>query len=182
MSFEAQLGMSECLHSISKHLNGKNVTKKKWEEKCQEADCLSLRIAHILEFSCFSHECDSKEGKDLSYRLLMHVNQYLINDAMGRGLHYGRFKWRGDNMEAMGNFRGITNSGTHWSEPNKCEECDIKGHIEGQLAGIIYYKNNQRLDCHLFCSYALYFEPSQEFMMSGVEGTIEGVIACECKK
>lgn len=180
MSSETQPGSSECLHSISKLLNGKNVVKKKWEEKCEETDCLSLRITHTLEFSSFSHQCDSKEGKDLSHNLLMHVNQRLINDAMGRGLHYGRFTWGGENIEAMGNFMGITNSGTHWNEPNKCEECDMKGHMEGQLSGIIYYKDNRRLDCHLFSSYALYFVPSKEFNMNALQGTVEGVLSCEC--
>ena len=110
----------------------------------------------------------------------MHVNQRLINDAMGRGLHYGRFTWGGENIEVMGNFMGITNSGSHWIEPDKCEECNMTGHMEGQLSGIIRYKDNKRLDCHLFCSYALYFVPSKEFGMDGLKGTVEGVIACEC--
>jgi hypothetical protein len=75
---------------------------------------------------------------------------------------------------------GITNSGSHWIEPEKCEECNITGHMEGQLSGTIYYKNNQRLDCHLCCSYTLYFEPSKEFSMNGLRGTVEGMMACEC--
>jgi hypothetical protein len=41
----------------------------------------------------------------------MDVNQHLTNDATGRGLHCGRFRWGGGNVEAMGNFVGITNSG-----------------------------------------------------------------------
>ena len=40
----------------------------------------------------------------------MDVNQHLTNDATGRGLHYGRFRWGGENVEAMGSFMGITNS------------------------------------------------------------------------
>lgn len=131
MNLETKPGLSECLHSISKHLSGKNVIKKKWEEKCEESDCLSLRIAHILEFSPFSSECDSEEGKELSYNLLMHVNQHLIDNAMGRGLHYGRFTWGGENIQVMGNFLGITNSGSHWIEPATCEKCNITGHMEG---------------------------------------------------
>jgi hypothetical protein len=113
MNFEERLGIGECLYSVSKLLNGKSVIKKKWEEKCREPDCHSLKIMHRLEFSCFSHKCDSREGKDLSHILLMDVNQHLTNDATGRGLHYGRFRWGGENVEAMGNFMGITNSGTH---------------------------------------------------------------------
>jgi hypothetical protein len=117
MSSETQPQLSECLHSISKQLSGKNVITKKWEEKCKESDCLSLRIAHKLEFSPFSSECGSKEGKDLSHNLLMHVNQHLMNNAMGRGLHYGRFTWGGENIQVTGNLMGITNSGSNWIEP-----------------------------------------------------------------
>jgi hypothetical protein len=77
-------------------------------------------------------------------------------------------------------FLGITNSGSHWIEPATCEKCNITGHMEGQLSGSIYYKNNQRLDCHLVCSYALYFKPSKEFEMDGLKGTVEGVLGSEC--
>ncbi|HEY7080759.1 MAG TPA: hypothetical protein VH500_13730 [Nitrososphaeraceae archaeon] len=180
MSSEIQPGLSECLHSISKQLSGKNVVHRKWEEKCEESECLSLRIAHTLEFSPFSSECDSKEGKELSHSLLMHVNQRLIDNGMGRGLHSGRFTWGGENIQIMGTFMGITNSGSHWIEPAECENCNVSGHMEGQLSGTIQYKNNERLNCYLTCSYALYFKPSKEFDMDGLKGTVEGVLGCEC--
>ena len=136
-----------------------------------------------LQFNVTSHsECDSEKAKKLDGDLKIRLIQGLINNGEGRGVHHGLFKLSGSSdTYVLGQLRGITNAGTHHSPLHDCERCDIKGHMEGQLNGIIYNKEDVRTMDRLFAAYALEFDTGVEFNMGGLKGIIEGVIISDCK-
>lgn len=184
MSFEGpQFGISECIYPFSKTTSGKHRILKKAEDKCEELKCISLKIMQTLEFTVRSHsQCDSEKAKNLDGNLKMRLIQGLINNGEGRGAHQGLFKLGGNSdTYVLGQLRGITNAGTHHRPLQECESCDIKGHMEGQLNGIIYNKKDVRTMDRLLATYALEFKTGVEFHMDGLKGTIEGVIISECK-
>jgi hypothetical protein len=177
-----QFGVSECIYPFSKTMSGKYRILKKEEDKCEEFRCISLKIMQTLEFSVWSHsECDSEKAKDFDGNLKMRLIQGLISNGEGRGAHHGLFRLDGNSDRYVsGCLQGITNAGTHHRPLHECESCDIKGHMEGQLNGIIYNKKDVRTMDRLLATYALEFKTGLEFQMDGLRGTIEGVIISDC--
>ena len=183
MSFEGpQFGISECIYPFSKTMSGKYKILKKEEDKCEEFKCLTLKIMQTLQFTVWSAECDSEKAKNLDGNLIMRLIQGLINNGEGRGAHHGQFRMDGNSdTYVLGYLRGTTNAGTHHRPLHQCESCDIKGHMEGQLNGIVYNKKDVRtMDC-LLATYALEFTTGVEFQMDRLQGVIEGVIISDCR-
>jgi hypothetical protein len=166
MSFEGpQFGISECIYPFSKTMSGKYRILKKEEDKCEELKCSSLKIMQTLEFTVLSNpECDSEKAKTFDGTLRMRLLQGLINNGEGRGAHQGLFRLDGNSDSyIIGQLRGVTNAGTHHSPLQECESCDIKGHMEGELNGTVYNKEDIRTMDRLMATYALEFRTGVEF-------------------
>lgn len=179
-----QVGINECLYELSKDLKGELTLGQANDEKCERLNCTSFKTTHKLEAELSSHpQCDSKEGKVLDGRLIVKIVHGLINNGQGRGAHYGRFQLSSVSGTTVGGqLWGITNACTHREPIIDCEPCDLKGHMEGRLAGVIQQSDESLIDCRVFGSYVIKFDQSTGFISTAVTGTLEGVIVCECEK
>lgn len=179
-----QYGINECLYELSKDLKGRIILGRTNEEKCEKLDCVSFKTCHKLEVELSSHPpCDSKKGKVLDGSLIATIVHGLINNGEGRGAHHGKFQLSSiSGTIVRGQLWGTTNAGTHRKPISDCEPCDLKGHMEGRLAGEIQEGENLLIDCRVFGSYMIKFDHSTGFINTSVTGTLEGVIICECEK
>jgi hypothetical protein len=165
-------------------MKGRIILARANEEKCEKLDCISFKTYHQLEVELSSHApCDSKKGEVLNGSLIARIIHGFINNGEGRGAHHGKFQLSSiSGTIVRGQLWGITNAGTHRKPISDCESCDLKGHMEGRLAGEIQEGDKSLTDCRVFGSYMIKFDPSAGFINTPMTGTLEGVIVCECEK
>jgi hypothetical protein len=141
----------------------------------------TLKVRH--HFSCrlrTNNECDSEIAKVLNGRLISSKLIHGLNlDGKGRGAYHGNLLIVGaKGTEVKGIISGITNAGTHHTPLKACEQCSVKGHMEGRLVGRI--TKGPLIDSRIFASYAMKFDPSDEFTDTTVKGELEGIIVSDC--
>lgn len=173
-----------CLSELSKDVKGELRPVEVEVEKCQQRDCVTLETIHHLDLEISTHDCDSRAGRLLDGRLgAQLVHKYLDGDGNRRGVHEGRFRWRGVDLLATGTMTGVTNVGTHRQPAfDGSQRCKDTGVMEGMLLGTITRARNKRLlGCELRAAYRLRFDPSKEGGSGGVVGVLEGAIVCDCR-
>jgi hypothetical protein len=174
-----------CLEAVSKDVRGELHLLDRERQECEEPRCATLKTDHLLKVEVRSHEpCDSDLGRRLDGVLYVRRLTSALSDGTGegRGLHTGAFGWVGDGVRIDGRLAGMTNAGTH-RQPmfDPCQECRAPGYLEGRLCGrIVEAKDGRLVGCQVVAAYRLRFDPSAGFGDTGIEGTIEGLVACSC--
>jgi hypothetical protein len=175
-----------CLSSLSKNLEGELRLLEAEHQECPKLQCRTLETVHQLELNVSRHDCDSTVGAQFDGLLRVCELVHKFQDGNGdlRGVHEGCFTWKGGGLRATGILRGVTNVGTHRSPAfDDCQRCDQRGVMEGLLVGTIDRARDPRLvGCELRAAYRLRFESSPEGGSSGVAGTLEGSVICDCPK
>jgi hypothetical protein len=176
-----------CLSALSKNLEGELRLLHHERETCDKLDCVTLKTESYLVLEVKGNEpCDSRPGALLDgvIRVKDLAQAHEDGDVNRRGFHGGEFRWQGQGgLLAVGTLSGMTNAGILRDpvfEP-ACERCDEHGVMTGRLCGVIRRsRENPRLvGCQVFGVYRLRFDPTEEGG-SGVRGTFEGVVVCEC--
>ena len=174
-----------CLSALSKDLKGELRVMEAERQRCRRLDCVTLETVHQLDLEVVAHDCDSEAGNLLDGRLGSGqlVHKFQDGDGNRRGVHEGPFRWRGADVLATGTMKGVTNVGTHRRPAfDDCQRCDDRGVMEGMLLGrIVRARESRLLGCELRAAYRLRFDPSESGGSSGVQGTLEGAIVCDCR-
>lgn len=166
----------QCLLPVSKNFKGELYVKEQLRQECEKPKCNTLKVQYELNLEFRSHKkCD--EIPDLEGKLEARLNMATQGDGNGRGLHRGRFRWISSVGEIRGRMRGITNAGTH--RLDNCENCDRRGHLEGQLFG--KFVDGPYKGCRIRSAYVMEYDSGQSGQDTGVHGALEGVVVCPCK-
>jgi hypothetical protein len=173
-----------CLDELSKDVRGDLRLVGARRHECQEEDCLTLTVEHLLMLELASHACDSALGALLDGRLQSKdlVSVFSAGSGTRRGMHTGTFVWQSAAASIHGRLSGMTNEGTH-REPafSTCQRCDERGVMEGRLCGRIVRTTDQHLSgAQVFAAYRLRFDPGEDGGQSPVAGTIEGLVVRTC--
>jgi hypothetical protein len=173
-----------CVSPLSKDLEGSLELVYAEPEECRSLECKTLETEHYLKLAVSRHECDSKSAAVLDGTLTSADLAHKFADADGtrRGVHEATFRWRGAQTLVTGTLRGVTNAGTHRAPAfDECQRCEDPGVMEGLLVGKIRRARDRRLiGCTVQAAYRLRFDASREGGSSGVRGTLEGAIVCDC--
>ena len=174
-----------CLEEVSKNLRGRLDLLHRERQPCDEPECVTLKTQHTLRAEVRRHEpCDSDLAACLDGTLVTNSLVHALADGTGlnRGPHTADFVLFGDGCELTGEMSGMTNVGTHRSEPfSDCQECHAPGFMEGRLCGRITKAKDERLlGCRVVAAYRFCFDASEGFVDTEIRGTIEGVLACRC--
>ncbi|HEY8505326.1 MAG TPA: hypothetical protein VIL46_12140 [Gemmataceae bacterium] len=170
-----------CLAAVSKNLKGDLSDRKREEQKCQKPECVTLKILYRLRVEVRGQRpCDTPESqKLLDGRLEAELVAAFDKDGTGRGTHAGNFKWGGAGSTVAGRMSGVTNAGTHRDPLMECERCDARGHMEGELEGVVV--DGAHKGCRVTGTYVIQFDPSKGGTGSAVQGTLEANLICPCR-
>jgi hypothetical protein len=184
---ELLLDRELCLSEVSKDLEGELKLLESEREECSSPKCKTLKTLHLLELQVRSHRpCDSRAGRLLdgvfSVRDLAHA--FARGDGNRRGIHAGRFRWRGRDLLVTGTIGGVTNAGTHRTPAfDDCQPCNAHGYMEGRFCGtVVKARARELVGCQVTGTYRLAFDPSREGGSGAVRGTLEGALVCLCKE
>ena len=174
-----------CLEPVSKNAEGELRLVDREVEECSDPKCETLKTDHLLRLEVKSHKpCDSKVGKLLDGVFYVRKLVSALSDGNGerRGIHAGEFRWNGNGVRIEGRMSGMTNVGTHRAPVfDECQKCNSPGYMEGRLCGRIVKARDEKLvGCEVTAVYRFRFDHSKGFQDTGIAGTIEGAVVCEC--
>jgi hypothetical protein len=174
-----------CVNAVSKNFKATIKVVEKLEQKCEKAECRTLKTIHALRIGVVSNNpCDSKLGKTLTGTILVErLATAYDQDGAHRGFHAGDFVWQTASFTVKGRMSGVSNAGTH-RKPifNDCQPCDARGFMEGRICGEIVETNKPELKgCQLIGTYRMKYQPAPTGPNGAGQGTIEAVLACPCE-
>ena len=169
-----------CMLPVSKNLRGEIDLSDRDLQKCRRPACETLKAVHALKLEIRTHRpCDAVAVRRLDGKLDGKLVFAFIEDGNHRGYHVARFEWSSASSELLGRMSGITNAGTHRDPLMHCERCDDRGQMEGRLDAVVVKGDHK--GCRVLASYMIDFDPSSGAISTAVEGTLEGVLICDCK-
>lgn len=180
LNLEAYYKEPICMVPVSKNLRGEFDLADRDLQKCKLPKCETLKALHEMKLEVRSNRpCDSVAARRLDGTLAGRLLFAFIENGNQRGYHKAKIEWSGQNSVLVGQMSGITNAGTHRDPLRPCERCDERGHMEGCLDAVVVKGDHK--GCRLLATYVIEFDPSTGSISTAVEGTLEGVLICDCK-
>jgi hypothetical protein len=179
------LAQSMCLSPISKNLiRGSLKVTQSNVHQCKVPACTTLKTVHAVHLPVsVNAPCDSNLSKALDGAIDIKILVTAFDqDGNHRGFHAGDFVWTGAGVTVTGRISGLTNEGTHRKPVfADCQPCDAKGVMEGRLCGQVTTTQVAALKgCQVEAAYRLRFDQGAGGGTGAINGTLEGVIICQC--
>jgi len=169
-----------CMIGVSKDWKGAFRVAERAEKKCQDPHCLTVAGLIKFESQLQRHQpCDAAAAGSLDGSIAGLLAFNYIDNGQRRGYHIGKLQWAGGGSKLIGKITGVTNAGTHRAPLMQCERCEEPGHMEGCLEAVVI--EGQHKGCRLVATYALRFDPGQDPQNTAFNGTLEGVLICDCR-
>jgi hypothetical protein len=167
-----------CVTGVSRDLSGRLVPGSRGRVGCERGTTAEDQALHLeLRPSGAAGEDDGL----LTGRLDVSDLRQIVRPAdKGAGLHYGRFRFTSDGMEAVGTIAGLTSLGTHWPEVSACAEPRrVPEHRELSLMGTVV--RGKQAGARIRAVLALDLGAGAAGQTSAsVKGTMEGVVEKSC--
>jgi len=169
-----------CMIPVSKNFRGEFDLADRDLQKCKHPECETLKALHRMKLEIRSNRpCDSVAARRLDGTIEGRLFFAFIENGNQRGYHKAQIEWNGATSVLHGQMSGMTNVGTHRDPLRPCERCDERGHMEGCLDAVVVKGDHK--GCRLLATYVIEFDPSTGSTSTAVEGTLEGVLICDCK-
>ncbi len=168
-----------CMLPVSKNFRGEFHLADRDLQKCKKVKCETLKALHEMKLEVRTNRpCDSVAARRLDGTIAGRLLFAFIENGNQRGYHKAKIEWNGNSSVLVGQMSGMTNAGTHRDPLKPCERCDERGHMEGRLDAVVVKGDHK--GCRLLATYAIEFDPSTGSTSTAVEGTLEGVLICDC--
>ena len=169
-----------CMCAVSKDLKGRFEVREQARHECKKPVCLTLSAFLTMDSKVTAHRpCDSVACMRLDGDLSAELVFKYMDDGQHRGYHVGRAKWSSPGGTLVGKMAGTTNAGTHREPLDKCERCDVRGHMEGRLDAVV--TDGEHKGSRLLASYCIRFDPGMQAQSTAIIGTLEGVLIQACE-
>ena len=169
-----------CMIPVSKNFRGEFDLADRDRQQCKHPECETLKALHRMKLEVRSNRpCDSVAARRLDGTIEGQLLFAFIENGNQRGFHKAKIEWTGATSVLQGQMSGMTNAGTHRDPLRPCERCDERGHMEGCLDAVVVKGDHK--GCRLLATYVIEFDSSTGSISTAVEGTLEGVLICDCK-